>query len=202
MKELRGSELSSARILGNVSLSLAGRGSRSDLQSLEIREERSISRFFEVVRPRENVGLASATKSRSALVEGRLGGSKYAASIVGDDLVDLDEDVTLEEAAGCIVSTLEGVAVVVLPDVVDGVQEGAATERGGATSGAEDVVVLQSNLVVFSDHLEGPVVVLVSAASRVGAFTIDEVVGQGHTGAGIEAEYIVLTTRASGLYLD
>lgn len=53
------------------------------------------------------------------------------------------------------VLAFEGVAGVVGPVVVDGVEEGGAADFGGAAGGVVDVVAFEGDLVVGADEVEG-----------------------------------------------
>lgn len=57
-------------------------------------------------------------------------------------------------------------AAVVVPVVVDGVEDGVALDFGGAAGGRVDVVVFEGDHVVRAGEVEGPVLVAV-AGGRV-----------------------------------
>lgn len=81
--------------------------------------------------------------------------------------------------------------------VVDGVEEGAASELGGTAAEVVDVVVLEGDLVVGAGEVQVPVVVAI-AGGRVGGFTIDVAVGDGDTVGGSLAEDDVLAANVVG----
>lgn len=76
--------------------------------------------------------------------------------------------------------------------VVDGVQDGAASELGGTAREVVDVVVLEGDLVVRAGEVQVPVVVSV-ASGRPLALAIDVAVGDRDTAGGILAQDDVLT---------
>lgn len=88
--------------------------------------------------------------------------------------------------------------VVVVPHVVDGVEESATAEGRAAAEGLVDVVVLHGDLVVGADHLEGPVVESVAAGGVVG-LAVDEVVGESDALSGVEVEDVVLAAKTGSL---
>lgn len=84
---------------------------------------------------------------------GSVGGSIRAGKDgAGGSLLDSSLDV-LEEVALCenlgLVAGLEGVAGVVGPVVVDGVEDGVSGDFGGAAGGLGDVVVLHGDHLVI-----------------------------------------------------
>jgi hypothetical protein len=70
----------------------------------------------------------------------------------------------------------KSMAVVILPDIVDSVQQGCAWKGGRAACRAGDVVAFHGDLVAFADHFEGPVVVAVAAAGGVRGLAVYVVV--------------------------
>jgi hypothetical protein len=65
---------------------------------------------------------------------------------------------------------------VIIPEVVDYVDDGVASELGRAALGVVDVVVLESDCVLGAGQVNGPVVVGVTASGPLG-LAVDEVVG-------------------------
>jgi len=71
--------------------------------------------------------------------------------------------------------TFRSGAAVILPDIVDSVKKSVSAQSRASAGGAVDIVVLHGDLIVFTDHLEGPVVVTI-ATSGEGRFAVDEVI--------------------------
>ena len=92
--------------------------------------------------------------------------SKRASSYTGaaGTYLDAGESVSFSEdlSTG---GDLEGVPSVVLPEVVDCVQQSVASDLRGAAGRAMDVVVLESNLVLTSCEVQSPVLVSASGGS-------------------------------------
>jgi len=65
---------------------------------------------------------------------------------------------------------------VIIPEVVDYVDDGIASKLGRAALGVVDVVVLEGDCVLGAGQVHGPVVVGVTASGPLG-LAIDEVVG-------------------------
>lgn len=126
--------------------------------------------------------------------------SEHTALVIRRQSLNVSEDIALEDAASCSLATLDSVAVVVMPDVIDGVEESASRQGGRATSCAGDVVAFHRYLVAFADHFEGPVVVAVAAAGGEGRLSVDVVVRERDAGAGIVAEDVVLAAGSGGLH--
>ena len=72
-------------------------------------------------------------------------------------------------------------ADVVVPEVVDDVDDGIASELGRATLGMCDVVVLERDSVLGASQVHCPVVVGVAAGGPLGV-AVDEVVGDRDAG--------------------
>lgn len=194
-------DLARTSVLGNVDLGLRSWGSRGNLEALEVTEERSVLERRKSTGVGEIVDLAGAAKGGAALLVGiGIGGEESLALEVGNNGLNIGEDVTLEDTSSSGLTSLKSMASIAVPDVVDGVQEGASTQGRAAARGVIDVVVLQSDLVSLAHHLEGPVVVSI-ASGREGTFAVDEVVGKSHTLAGVEAEDVVLTSNTSSLHV-
>ena len=171
--------------------------------SLKLAEERSIFLTSKGTSSRrstlEQVHLARPAQRRIALlVSALVRRPKKLASVVRNDVLDIVEDVALEDAARAGVPALEEVAFDVEPNVVDGVEQRLAAQRGAAAGRLGDVVVLHSDGVAGADHLEDPVVVAVAAGGEVG-LPVDEVAGEGDAGTGGEAEDVVLAAGTGGL---
>lgn len=147
----------------------------------------------------EEVDLARPSESSAALLV-RVGvrGTKELASVVGYNILNVVEDVTLEDSTGASITSLEQVTLDVEPDVVHSVKEGLAAKGRATASSLGDVVVLHGDGVASANHLENPVVVAI-ATSGVVRGTVDEVAGQGDASAGRETEDIVLSAGASSL---
>jgi hypothetical protein len=151
--------------------------------------------------PRKQIHLASPAQRRAALLIGTLiRRPKQLASVVRNNILYIVEHVALEDSARAGVPALEEVAFDVGPDVVDGVEQRLAAERGPAAGGFGDVVVLHGDGVAGADHLEDPVVVAVAAGGEVG-LSVDEVAGEGDASAGCEAEDVVLAAGTGGLFI-
>jgi len=73
------------------------------------------------------------------------------------------------------------VADVVIPEVVDHMDDGVASELGRAALGVVNVVVLESDCVLGAGQVNGPVVVSVTASGPLG-LAVDEVVGDRDAG--------------------
>src|SRR5690242_6749417 len=195
--------LTNARTVRNPSDNLSCSPSTCNALSIEFAKERSIplasQRAGSGRGTLEEVGLASPSeRSAALLVRGGIGRSEELASILSDNVLDIVEDIAFENAAGPSVTTLEKMTLDIEPDVVDGMEEGLATEGGAATSSLGDVVVLHGDGVAGTDHLKDPVVVAIAARGVVGG-AVDEVAGKSNAGAGSEAKDIMLATRASSL---
>lgn len=117
-----------------------------------------------------------------------------------DDSIYTVEHVALEDTTSLGVSAFKHMSLIVGPDIVDCVEESAAAESRCAARGAVHVVALHGDLVIRSDHLEVPVVVVV-AASRVGRVSVDVVVGKSDSFVGVETKDVVLATRVVSLHV-
>lgn len=73
-------------------------------------------------------------------------------------------------------SAFDGMSNVVVPEVVDDVDDGIASELGRAALGVVDVIVLEGDCVLRAGQVHGPVVVGVAAGGPFG-LAVDEVVG-------------------------
>jgi hypothetical protein len=90
------------------------------------------------------------------------------------------------------------VGVEVGPQVVDGVQEGAAGDLGGAARDVVDVVVLEGDVVGGSGEVESPVVVAV-AGGRVVDVAVNLAVGDGNAATSLSTKDNVLTADLGSL---
>lgn len=106
----------------------------------------------------------------------RGGGGEEPALVVGHELVDLDEAVSLGYPAGGYLAILDGVAADVFPGIVDGVGDGAAAQGRATDRCLVDVVALHGDLIILADHLKGPVVVPIAPGGEF-RLAFDEVVG-------------------------
>lgn len=86
---------------------------------------------------------------------------------------------------------------VVLPVVVDSVEESIASDFRGATGGAVYVIALEGDLVLRASEVEGPVVVAVASSTPVGG-AVNFAVRDGHATGGEFAEDDVLTADSGG----
>jgi len=152
------------------------------------------------LRVHQGVLLASPAESSVAVGLSSCSGVQ-AALVVGRQALDVDEGVALKDASGLGISTFECVPVVVLPYVVDGVEQ-SSSGQGGRTSGCVgDVVVLHGDLIIGSDHLKSPVVIAVATSSGVRRLAVDVVAGECDALARVEAEDIVLAAGTSSLMM-
>lgn len=84
-------------------------------------------------RPRCDLVASAAAVSGQLAVE-------LTLEVGHDDLLDIQEDITLKETlAGCV--SLDGVALDVRPDVVDSVEKGGGRKGSSASARVNDVVV-------------------------------------------------------------
>ena len=124
----------------------------------------------------KKVDFASPAKGKLTIRSGTaVGSGEESPSIVSNELPDIDERVAFEDSTGLVRAAFDGMAVVVLPDIVDSVKKSVLTQSGASAGGAVDIVVLHGDLIVFTDHLKGPVVVAITASGE-GRFAVDEVV--------------------------
>ena len=91
--------------------------------------------------------------------------------------------------------------VIVLPHVVDSVEQSSSGQGGRASGGVGDVVVFHRDLIVGSDHLEGPIVIAVAASSGVRRLAVNVVAGECDALARVEAEDIMLAAGTSSLMM-
>lgn len=178
-------------------------GSLVDTKVLELAEERRVLVFGKAAASgggtSEKVDLAAPAERRRALSVGSgVGRAKELALVTLLHVLNVFEDVALPDTARARVSTFEKVALNVSPDVVDGVQKSLSAERGTASGGLGDVVVLHADGVGLANHLENPIVVVV-ATGRVVGLAVDEVAGKLDACAGCETKDVVLTARTGSL---
>lgn len=99
----------------------------------------------------QDVDLAGASEGALTLgVGGGVRSGEELALVVGDELLDLDEGVSLENPASSGIAALNGVAVDVLPYIVDGVEEGAAAQGRATACSLVDVVVFHCYMLITS----------------------------------------------------
>lgn len=123
--------------------------SRSDVLALEVGQEVSVA-ARKGARASEAVDLASVAEVGRAdsVSRGARAGEELAGEAGGlDRSNDVLEDIALGDdlATG---TNLESVASVVVPVVVDDVEEGVSTDLGGTAGGLVDVVVLEGDGLV------------------------------------------------------
>ena len=104
---------------------------------------------------------------------------KQLAGVSEKRSLDVVEGVSLSDNvhAGADVESVSGVGV---PVVVDGVEERAGGDLGGAAGGVVDVVVGEGDLIVGACEVDGPVVVVV-AGGGPGGGAVEFGVGDGDT---------------------
>lgn len=150
-------------------------------------------------RAAERVGLAAAAKrgrARSGVVRRRP--EKLALVPAVQRRFDALEHISLEDAASSCLTALDQMPGVVVENVVDGVQQGAAAERRAAAGRHVDVVLEPGDGLGARHHLLAPVRVLV-AGRGIGRLAVDEAVGDGEALVGILPEGVVLAPRQGGL---
>jgi hypothetical protein len=149
--------------------------STGNVLSAEVREERS-SAGAESARASEAVDLADASEVFAASSVGGGGwcGEEFAAHGSVEDGWNVLENVTFSKDVSTL-TDLESVSAVVVPVVVDGVEESVSLDLGGSSAGVVDVVALHGDEIVGSVEVDTPVVVSV-ASSRVVGNTVDVVV--------------------------
>jgi hypothetical protein len=141
-----------------------------------LREERSIGKLPVALGLFKKVDFASSAKGKLTFRRGAaVGSGKESSSIITNELLDIDENVAFENSTSLVLASLDGMTVVVLPDIVDSVKKSVSAQSRASAGGAVDIVVLHGDLIVFANHLEGPVVVTVTASGE-GRFAVDEVV--------------------------
>lgn len=116
--------------------------------------------------------------------DGEHGASEGAAlDLIGDVL----EDVALGQDIGT-GADLEAVAAgcVVVPVVVDSVEESVALDLRGAAGHVVDVVVLEGHHVVGTIKVHSPIMMVVSRG-RPGGVTVEVAVGDSHTARGLSS---------------
>ena len=131
-------------VLDGLGVGVGARG--GDVLAAEAGEDARVG-AVEGARAAEAVDLAGvAERARAGGVGAGVGaGEELAGGGVGVERgLDVLEDVALGDGLAARVD-LEGVAGVVVPVVVDGVEEGVAGDLGGAAGGVEDVVVLEGD---------------------------------------------------------
>lgn len=127
-----------------------------------------------------------------------IGDTEELALVVRLNCLHITEYVALEDTTSSGLTTLESMAVIPFPDVVDCMKQSVTTESRGATRCLRNVVVLHRNLVALANHFKRPVVVAI-ATSGVRRLAIDVVVGQGDARAGVMAKNVMLAARLGSL---
>lgn len=189
-----------ASISLNVGHNLSVGSSRSNVLALKVRQE-TLIRLAESTGRSKSVDLAitsevgganlvnaSARRSEQLSINGRLNNSIDVLENVA-----LGEDVTTG-------TDLECVAGVVVPVVVDGVQESVTLDLGATSTGVVDVVALQGDEVGVTIEVDTPVGVGVAGCGVVGN-TVDVVVGQTDAVVGGGTKDVVLATDTGSLGL-
>lgn len=97
--------------------------------------------------------------------------------------LDVLENVAFGDDTRAGAADVEGVAGVLVPHVVDGVEEGGASNLGGAAGGVVDVVADHGDEIAGAGEVDTPVVVVV-AGSGPGGGTVEFRVGDGDTAGG------------------
>lgn len=195
---------------GNLELSLSsGRrhaggnitvcSSSGDILAIELAEEISVG-LVKGARAAESVHLTNTAKVVGASLVRRLGRRSESLAIDGvlNNSGNVLEDVSFSKNIATL-TDLKGVAGVVLPVVVDGVQQGVTLDLRATAASLVDVVTLHGNHVIRSIEVDTPVVVSVAGSGVVG-FTVDEGVADCHAVVGLGAEDNVLATNAGGLF--
>lgn len=142
------------------------------------------------------------TKVSLALSVGssRAGGKDLTRETRLSRRIDVLEDVTLSKDLGARVSlecVRNGVEV-----VVDGVEEGVASNLGGAAGGVVNVIVLKGDHVGGTGEIQGPVVATI-ASRRPGGSTVDLVVGDGNTvGRRVSEDDVLAGDQVGGDVVD
>lgn len=175
-------------------------GSSSDVLALKVGQE-TLIRLAESTRRAKSVNLANTSKvSRANLVGGSIGRSEELSINGGlSNNIDVLENVALSEdvTTG---TNLEGVAGVVVPVVVDSVQESVTLDLGATTAGVVDVVALEGDEVGVTIKVDTPVGVGVAGSGVLGN-TVNVVVGERNTVVGGGTEDVVLATDTGSLGL-
>lgn len=180
---------------GNITVS----SSSGDCLAIELAEEISVG-LIEGARATESVHLTNTAKVVGASLVCRLGRRSKCLALDGvlNDSSDVLENVSFSKDIATL-ADLKGVAGVILPVVVDGMQQSVTLDLRATTTSLVDVVALHSNHVARSIQVDTPVVVSV-AGSRVVGFTVDEGVADCHAVVGLGSENNVLATNAGGLF--
>jgi len=156
------------------------RFSRRNLLAIEVRHEASIASTNKIARAAERVDLTcTAEELLASSGGGRILNSEQAASSrsIFDRCNHAGERVALSENLSAS-RDLEGVAAVVLPVVVDGMQDSVTSNLRSATRSTVDVVTLEGDRVLGASKVESPILVVVTG-SRPVRQAIDLVVRDG-----------------------
>jgi hypothetical protein len=164
--------------LANTSLGLDSRSISSSSRS-GIALERAKNRSIRALKRRA----AGVCVRRASVLDGSLAlsgaaaeRSKDTALVLQHGSLDVVEDVALSQDLSARGAVVEGVAGVVLPQVVHGVEDGVAANLGRAAAGVVDIVALQGDLVVGAGGVERPVVMAITSRGILG-LAIEFVVG-------------------------
>lgn len=160
-------ELAHTSVGSDVSNDTGSSSSSSNSAALEVRKEVGVVRR-ESARATESVD--DTVTAEVGLAGGAVGGRGDSEELTGDGalhrLDNILEDVALGEDVGT-GADLEGVAAVVIPVVVDGVEKSVATNLGRAARGVVNVVVLEGDQVVGSVEVKSPVSVRVTTRDHM-----------------------------------
>lgn len=138
------------------------------------------------------VHVLDAAASKRSLAGGIIRSrSINVASVLLNGRLDVAEDRAFDERPRR--STFKGMADVVIPEVVDDVNHGVASELWRAALDVVDVVVLECDCVLVAGQVHGPVVVGVAAGGPLG-LAVDEVVGDRDAGVSGVAGHDVLAS--------
>lgn len=179
-------------VSGNADNDIVKGRSGSDVLSGEVGEERGGTRA-EGTGIDETVDLAvvSEVLGASSVRGGGWGSEEFTSNWGLSNNWDVLKNVALSDD----VSTgtdFERVSGVVVPVVVDSVEDGVTLNLGGSSRGVVDVVTLHGDHVVGSIKVDSPVVVTI-ISSRVIRETVDVVIGESNTVANERTENDVLT---------
>jgi len=198
MKHLLG-KVAHTSVGSDVVLNSGSSVSRSDGSAREVAENVGV-RLAEVTAAAEGVGLARTTDVVAAGGD-IIGGEELAleaGSLKG--CVDVEENVALCEDVTAL-TDLEGVTAVVVPVVVDGVEDGVGLDLGGTARGLVDVVVLEGDVVLGSVEVESPVLVTVAGGGIVTG-AVDVRVGDGNVAGCFGTKDNVLASDVGSLRED
>lgn len=190
--------------LANTSAGLDSRSrnlvSRSSLHVTKVGKEAGVGGASEIARVGESVDSTGAAdvllagSSSTVIVDGE---QATAGRGVLDRSLDTGEGVALGKDLGS-VGDLKSVAGVVLPVVVDCVQQSVAGDLWGTAGGAVDVVTFEGDLILRTSEIQSPVLVAITGRGPVRG-AVDLAIGDGDAAGGSLAENDVLTADLGGL---